>query len=44
VAVAGKGDLALVVSQGWPVTKADPALAGESLRKVAEALAAQLRP
>ncbi|MEV6553983.1 hypothetical protein AB0M57_35600 [Streptomyces sp. NPDC051597] len=44
VAVAGKGDLALVVSQGWPVTKADPALAGESLRKVAETLAAQLRP
>lgn len=44
VAMAGKGDLALVVSQGWPVTKADPALAGESLRKVAETLAAQLRP
>ncbi|MFK8907966.1 hypothetical protein [Streptomyces sp. YS-3] len=43
-AVAGTGDLALVVSQGWPVTKADPALAGESLRKVAETLAAQLRP
>ncbi|MCX4529937.1 MULTISPECIES: hypothetical protein [unclassified Streptomyces] len=44
VAVAGKGDLALVVSQGSTVTKADPALAGESLMKVAEALAAQLRP
>ncbi|MGR4877909.1 hypothetical protein ACIPUC_00465 [Streptomyces sp. LARHCF249] len=44
LAVAGKGDLALVVSQGSPVTKADPALAGESLKKVAEALAAQLRP
>ncbi|MEU8894137.1 hypothetical protein [Streptomyces sp. NPDC048442] len=44
VAVAGKGDLVLVVSQGSTVTKADPALAGESLRKIAEALAAQLRP
>ncbi|MFD8202279.1 hypothetical protein [Streptomyces sp. NPDC059701] len=44
VAVAGKGDLVLLVSQGSTVTKADPALAGESLRKVAEALAAQLRP
>ncbi|MEU3466029.1 hypothetical protein ABZ721_39595 [Streptomyces sp. NPDC006733] len=44
VAVVGKGDLALVVSQGSTVTKADPALTGEPLRKIAEALAAQLRP
>ncbi|MFC9324157.1 hypothetical protein [Kitasatospora sp. NPDC057015] len=44
VAVAGKGDLALVVSQGSTVAKADPALAGESLKKITEALATQLRP
>ncbi|MEV6978049.1 hypothetical protein [Kitasatospora sp. NPDC093806] len=41
-AVTGKGDLALLVSQGTETSDLDRALTGEPLRKVAEALAAQL--
>ncbi|GAA1390659.1 hypothetical protein GCM10009639_19680 [Kitasatospora putterlickiae] len=42
VAVAGKGDLALLVGQGTEASSPDAALTGEPLRALAEKLAAQL--
>ncbi|WP_380282951.1 hypothetical protein [Kitasatospora purpeofusca] len=42
LAVADRGDLALLVSQGTGATSPDPALTGEPLRTLAEKLAAQV--
>ncbi|MGW4896280.1 hypothetical protein ACWEQL_29110 [Kitasatospora sp. NPDC004240] len=42
--VIGRGDMALLVSQGGTVPRKDDALRGESLRKVTETLVGQLRP